>query len=456
MAVGRHQPADLTELALEIEGAYAPLGSRRRARHRQRRLAVQLPALAGQLDRGRHHRHPQEHHRRARARPAEDALGALADSCTSTSPTSSRRSRRPPTTSSPLATSPSGSASSPRARTASTQSDWDEMAELGWTGLALPEEWGGQGLGIVELAVLFEEMGYALAPSPLFSNTIAGLALSPLRLRRPARALPAAAGRGQAARHPGALGRRLARRRSAASRWRPRADGDGLVLDGEKVLVMDAAAADFFLVATSDGRRHLVERGADGVTVTPRPRSTPPAASTRFASTASGSRPGTRCPAPRPTTTPSSTGSVSRLPPSRPGSPSGRWRWRSPTPRTASSSAGRSAPTRRSRTAARRCCWRPRTPARRSTAPPGLPTPSRSRCRWRPRWPRPTPPTPAGAFPTPRSRSTAGSASPGSTTCTSSSSAARPTRRCSATPSGTANASPMRSSPARADPRPPF
>ena len=53
-----------------------------------------------------------------------------------------------------------------------------------------------------------------------------------------------------------------------------RADGDGVVLDGEKVLVMDAAAADFFLVATADGRRHMVERGADGVTVTPRPRST--------------------------------------------------------------------------------------------------------------------------------------------------------------------------------------
>src|SRR3954469_10403203 len=55
---------------------------------------------------------------------------------------------------------------------------WAEMAELGWTGLAVPEEWGGQGLGIVDLAVLFEEMGYALAPSPLFSNTIAGLALT--------------------------------------------------------------------------------------------------------------------------------------------------------------------------------------------------------------------------------------------------------------------------------------
>ena len=35
------------------------------------------------------------------------------------------------------------------------EAGWGEMAELGWAGLALPEEWGGQGLGIVELAVLF-------------------------------------------------------------------------------------------------------------------------------------------------------------------------------------------------------------------------------------------------------------------------------------------------------------
>src|SRR6478752_5410136 len=58
------------------------------------------------------------------------------------------------------------------------QSDWQEMADLGWAGLALPEEWGGQGLGVVELAVLFEEMGYSLAPSPLLSTTLVGLALT--------------------------------------------------------------------------------------------------------------------------------------------------------------------------------------------------------------------------------------------------------------------------------------
>ena len=58
------------------------------------------------------------------------------------------------------------------------EEDWQEMTELGWQGLALPEEWGGQGLGMVELAVVMEEMGYALAPSPLLSNTVAGLVLA--------------------------------------------------------------------------------------------------------------------------------------------------------------------------------------------------------------------------------------------------------------------------------------
>ena len=50
-----------------------------------------------------------------------------------------------------------------------------------------------------------------------------------------------------------------------------KADGDDIVLDGEKVLVLDAGSADFFLVAHRDGRRHVVERDADGVTVTPEP-----------------------------------------------------------------------------------------------------------------------------------------------------------------------------------------
>ncbi len=145
---------------------------------------------------------------------------------------------------------------------------WKQMAELGWTGLALPEEWGGQGLGIVDLAVLFEEMGYALAPSPLLSNTVAGLALSLCgsddqreRYLRPLaegtlRGTPALWDAGS----PAPIG---------DFEMEARADGDGVVLDGEKTLVMDAAGVDFFLVATSDGKRHLVDSGADGVSVVP-------------------------------------------------------------------------------------------------------------------------------------------------------------------------------------------
>jgi alkylation response protein AidB-like acyl-CoA dehydrogenase len=51
---------------------------------------------------------------------------------------------------------------------------WSEMCELGWAGIAISEEHGGQGLGTVELVILQEELGYRCAPSPLLSNAYAG------------------------------------------------------------------------------------------------------------------------------------------------------------------------------------------------------------------------------------------------------------------------------------------
>ncbi|HEX6153013.1 MAG TPA: acyl-CoA dehydrogenase family protein [Solirubrobacterales bacterium] len=147
------------------------------------------------------------------------------------------------------------------------ESGWKEMAELGWAGLALPEEWGGQGLGIVELAILFEEMGYALAPSPLLSNTIVGLALnaggSDEQKERYLRQLADGELRGAPALiDAGGTGEPMKFSMAADS------SGDGVVLNGEKTLVLDAGSADFFLVATADGRRHIVEKDAEGVTVT--------------------------------------------------------------------------------------------------------------------------------------------------------------------------------------------
>jgi alkylation response protein AidB-like acyl-CoA dehydrogenase len=54
---------------------------------------------------------------------------------------------------------------------------WREMCELGWAGIFVDERYGGQGLGMVELVILMEELGYALAPVPFLSNAAAGLAL---------------------------------------------------------------------------------------------------------------------------------------------------------------------------------------------------------------------------------------------------------------------------------------
>lgn len=49
---------------------------------------------------------------------------------------------------------------------------WKSMADLGWLGLAFPENYGGQGLGFVDLTVILEEMGAALLPSPFFSTVL--------------------------------------------------------------------------------------------------------------------------------------------------------------------------------------------------------------------------------------------------------------------------------------------
>ena len=50
---------------------------------------------------------------------------------------------------------------------------WKELAELGWPGIAVAEEHGGQGLGAVELAILCEELGRTVAPVPFLPTVLA-------------------------------------------------------------------------------------------------------------------------------------------------------------------------------------------------------------------------------------------------------------------------------------------
>src|ERR1700686_1767061 len=49
---------------------------------------------------------------------------------------------------------------------------WSKIAAQGWTGLLIPEEYDGHGMGMVEMAVILEEMGRALLPGPFLSTTL--------------------------------------------------------------------------------------------------------------------------------------------------------------------------------------------------------------------------------------------------------------------------------------------
>ncbi len=65
-----------------------------------------------------------------------------------------------------------------RSLLAEHEPSWQELAELGWLGVSVPEAHGGAGLGFVEEAVLLEELGRSLYPGPYFATI--GLALPAL------------------------------------------------------------------------------------------------------------------------------------------------------------------------------------------------------------------------------------------------------------------------------------
>ncbi|MET8978788.1 acyl-CoA dehydrogenase family protein [Streptomyces sp. NPDC004539] len=145
---------------------------------------------------------------------------------------------------------------------------WRLTAGLGWPGLGLPEEYGGSGQGLVELALVAQEIGRALGRGPFLPTAVVGraLALAPPELR--AEVLPAlAAGSAWATwafaepRGPWSL---------AGVRATARSAGGVHVLDGVKTAVQDAGGARWLLVtALQDGTpaSYLVERDAPGVSM---------------------------------------------------------------------------------------------------------------------------------------------------------------------------------------------
>ena len=129
---------------------------------------------------------------------------------------------------------------------------WREMADMGWAGIAIPEEYGGLGYGYTGLGLVLEQAGRNLSASPLQSSVLvaATVILELGSQAQKAEWLPAiAAGDAlaslalQEGRHHAPLATNLSATR----------DGDVYRLHGTKVLVPDAGTAHTFIVVARSG-----------------------------------------------------------------------------------------------------------------------------------------------------------------------------------------------------------
>jgi alkylation response protein AidB-like acyl-CoA dehydrogenase len=131
---------------------------------------------------------------------------------------------------------------------------WRELVELGWPGIAVAEEHGGQGLGAVELGVLLEELGYACAAAPFLATAAAAAAIQAAGSdEQRARWLPALAS--------GEITAGIGSRELAAD---AEAAGVIVLLDGDDATVLDRAEADVEPFVAIDPTRRFARVRGDG------------------------------------------------------------------------------------------------------------------------------------------------------------------------------------------------
>ncbi|WP_428485076.1 acyl-CoA dehydrogenase family protein [Rhodopila sp.] len=141
---------------------------------------------------------------------------------------------------------------------------WRQISEMGWTGAAIPEEYGGVGLGRLAVCVLAEELGRAVAPTPFSSSvylaTEAIMLFGSEQQKRtwlPKLATGETIGTFAMAEQPG-----------ASDPAKLQATASGGRLNGTKLAVPDGDIADIAVVATHGGAGawlHIVDLKANGV-----------------------------------------------------------------------------------------------------------------------------------------------------------------------------------------------
>ncbi|MBE0479818.1 MAG: acyl-CoA/acyl-ACP dehydrogenase [Dehalococcoidia bacterium] len=141
---------------------------------------------------------------------------------------------------------------------------WKKMADLGWMGLALPEEFDGMDMGFMDLVILLQEMGRNIVPGPFFSTVILGSLpiLFAGSAEQKKEFLPKIA-QGKliltmAVTEPNA------KYDAAGIELRAAAEGENYVLNGTKLFVENAHIADFIICAA---RTKQGAKAEDGVSL---------------------------------------------------------------------------------------------------------------------------------------------------------------------------------------------
>ena len=154
---------------------------------------------------------------------------------------------------------------------------WRQMADLGWLGMAIPEEFGGQGLPLTYLGMVSEELGRVLAPVPFHSTMTAALTIAEAGTEDQKRELLPAVCSGDMVMTWAVIERDPRLIPSAVAR-QAQQDGDGWILSGDKMFVDNFNVSRRCLVAvrtaaTTDDTEGIslfaIDPNAAGVSHTP-------------------------------------------------------------------------------------------------------------------------------------------------------------------------------------------
>jgi len=138
---------------------------------------------------------------------------------------------------------------------------WKEMADLGWVGLPLPEQYGGGGFTFLDLVVLLEEVGRACLPAPFISTVVLGaLPVATWGTEEQKKDILPKVAKGEMIMTM-ALTEPSARYEAKSVQVKAKAEGESFVIDGTKLFVNDANVADKMIVVARTAEKANPEEG---------------------------------------------------------------------------------------------------------------------------------------------------------------------------------------------------